>query len=184
MAAPRRCLGNSNTIGSRARVFLTATAIEVDEYDGWHIGRRRVFLDDVVQVSRHRQRNWIGFWILLVISGLFFLGGVLGSLSSRQEADPWIPLVVCMIIASPLIISALCCIRSAVVVTVVGRRTRTHFSFWWKRSRAEAVFQELCDRIREAQAGSVAESPVEVASVIPASEPLTTPADAPVPPAG
>lgn len=150
MAAARRRLGGWTGPGTRGRVFLTDDAIEVDEHDGWHIARRRVFLDDIVLITLHRARSWMGFWTLQAIAATILMMGW-----AVASAAPGEVFYVFLIIASPFVLLSLLFLRAMAIVTVVGRRTRTRMSWWWRRDRAAGVHEELC-RLAESRAGAPA----------------------------
>ena len=158
MATARRRLGSWNNAGSRGRVYLTDDAIEVDEADGWNIDRRRVFLDDIVLITLHRSRSWFGFWTMMcmALSILLIGAGVGPTLPGGTVAV----IAIFAGISSPFLLIALLFLRPFAVVTVVGRRTRTRLTWWFRHGRAAASYHELC-RLATARA----QPDVEVAAV-------------------
>jgi hypothetical protein len=141
MAAPRRRLGRWSNPGSHGQVYLTDAAIEIDEHDSGHIERRRVFLDDIVLITLHRSRSWLGFWTLACLAISFLL---LGGIVARAASATSTVMPVFGVIACPFALFALLYLRPFAVVTVVGRRSRTRLSWWFAHGRAAAVHRELC----------------------------------------
>jgi hypothetical protein len=143
MPGIRKPLGGWSNAGSRGRVYLTEDAIEVDEADGWHIDRRRVFLDDILLVTLHRSRSWFGFWVMLCMAASILLigAGVAASVPGQQHVAFYIGF---SIVSSPFLLMALLFLRPFAVVTVVGRRTRTRMTWWIRHARAAANYHHLC----------------------------------------
>jgi len=141
MATARKGLGGWIGAGSRCRVYATSEAIEVDEHDGWHIARRRIFLDDVVLVTLHHRCSWIGFWgMLSVAATMAFIALAVSQQRDGGEAGLWIFLIAGM----PFVLGALAFLRPFAVVSIIGRRTRTRLAFWLSHRRAGERHREIC----------------------------------------
>lgn len=145
MATPRRHLGGWTRAGSHGRVFLTADAVEVDEHDGRTIERRRVFLDDIVLITLHHSRSWLGFWITMcMVTSIMFLGLGISAAMPAAGSGSGVMLAVFSCIAAPFVVLVLLFLRPFAVVTVVGRRSRTRMTWWFAHGKAAAIHHELC----------------------------------------
>src|ERR1051326_480522 len=75
--AKRVLIGRNNDFATRQIVYRTPVGIEVDELDHFEVVRKRVFYDDVLLVTYHREQSW-GFIVLAAIVAL-----LMGSLRGR-----------------------------------------------------------------------------------------------------
>ncbi len=140
MTAPRRRLGGWTNPGNRGQVYLTGDAIEVDEHDGWHIERRRVFLDDIVLITLHRSRSWLGFAGMLCMATCIILVGA--GVAPTVTTAPL--LLIFAGLALPFLLGALLFLRPFAVVTVVGRRSRARLTWWFAHGKAAACYHDVC----------------------------------------
>ena len=151
MAVGRRTfLGTNSSFGSRERSYLIADGIEIDEFDGYDVIRKRVFFDDVLFVTYHR-RFGLAFLLLTGISALLCFSVALPALLAGSTE--WTVMAVVMfVVGAPFGIAFLLrLILRQDVVTVFGRRTRATLRFSFLKARARRTFEEICDRVRHAQ---------------------------------
>jgi len=66
-ATKRTRIGRDSNFATRQLVYRTPVGIEVDELDHFEIVRKRVFYDDVLLVTYHRQQSW-GFIVLSALA--------------------------------------------------------------------------------------------------------------------
>lgn len=153
MATLRRLpLGRSADLAGRQRVYEAREALEVDDL-GWLAGRRRrIFYDEVLLVTHHRQTGWLAAVVLFLLSLAIVVTAVLLAVAGRK----WTAL---MVGAGALPFLAAAVLRLVVklsIVTTYGRRSQARVQFWLRQERARAVFQRICARARGAQEGTAA----------------------------
>ena len=144
----RRLLGTASGVMTRARVYLSADAVEVDEIEGYTGTRRRVLLDEVLLVTLDRRRRWTTILIWTALGATFSLPALI-VLSNTNEVAP---AVVTGLVAAPFLLIALVhLLAGADFVTVFGKRTMAQMAFSMRKARARATFALLRDRVEQAQ---------------------------------
>ena len=145
---PRRVLlGTRQGYHTRERVYATRDALEIDDVEGSDVTRRRVFYDDVVLVTRHRQYGWVFLSVTLALAiGVGFIVGPLRT--------PTVGLAVVMyaLFGLPFLLSfVIRALFGVEVICVQGRRTKAVMHFQARRRRAIRVFEQVCRSARQAQ---------------------------------
>ncbi len=126
----RRLLGTNSGVFHREYVYAFDDGLEVDELEGADIVRRRVFFDDVVLLTDHREWSWVGLavggWIGLMLT--VACGGALVAMHfSENNADA---VVVSALVAFIVIVWMMVMIASrSRVLTIFGNRTRVELRF-------------------------------------------------------
>lgn len=145
---PRRTfVGTWSDLGSWQRVYETPDAIEVDESSGFTGTRRRVFYDDVLLVSYH---SFIGWPVaLLGAAATSVLALIALGLWAGDETRTAVTFLFFALLGGAFTVLRLAIKMDA--VTVYGRRSRAHVSFWLNKDRARATYHRLCARVRHAQ---------------------------------
>jgi hypothetical protein len=177
-AKHRRYLGGTRGYGSRVNVFAVPGALEIDDHDGYDIRRTRVFYDDVLAVTRHKQLGW-PHMVLTGLSAVFF-GFLSILLIADDDPSARLPgIIFFFTIAVPFLLAFL--IRLVLrldVITVFGKRTKAVMKYSLRKSRARRVFRSICESVKEKQ-DEVAEaqraSVPQTASDVPAE--FETPAE-------
>jgi hypothetical protein len=149
VAGPERILlGKVSSLSSRQRVFRTPDAIEVEEAEGYDLTRRRVWFDEVLLVTYHREVGWAFVLAMLVFSGLFGFPGLL-ILATNPSAGVGVYFA---IVVLPFVVAlVLRLVLRLEVVTVYGRRTKAQMHFWFGKARARQVYQQVTRLARERQ---------------------------------
>jgi len=130
----------------RMRVFRTDEALEVDSSDRYEIRRRRVFFDEVVLATLHRQ--WGGGPYPWSFASLALLTGLL-SLAFTSEP---IALGITLGIAGFFGLLALAgFLVPSWIVTVYGKRARARIRFRLREAKARTLYDEICRAAAEAQ---------------------------------
>jgi hypothetical protein len=147
-AAERILLGKVSSLSSRQKVFRTPDAVEVEETEGYDLTRRRVWFDEVLLVTYHREVGWAFVVTMLALSGIFGFPGLLMLIAQRS-------LGVAIYFAIAVLPFAIALgLRLALrldVVTVYGRRTKAQVHFWFGKAQARRVYQEVTRLARERQ---------------------------------
>ena len=149
--ANRKLLGRHMGLATRERVYETAEGIEVESNDHYDITRRRVFFDDVVLVTYHRQ---IGV-LFIVLNSLFVM--MMVGLSALMAAairtkDIWPVIIFWLIVATPSFIAVILRLLLRVeVINVYGRRSKATLRYSWRKQHAREVYGRICARVRQAQ---------------------------------
>jgi hypothetical protein len=150
---PRRTfVGTWSDLGSWQRVYETPDAIEVDESSGFTGARRRVFYDEVLLVTFHSFVGW----------PMALMGAAVTSILALVALGLWsgdATRTAVTVLFFTLLGAAFTVLRLAIkmdAVTVYGRRSRAHVSFWLNQDRARATYHRLCARVRHAQERVVA----------------------------
>lgn len=149
MAGPERILlGKVSGLSSRQRVFRTPDAIEVEETEGYDLTRRRVWFDEVLLVTYHREMGWAFVVAMLAFSGIFGFPGLILLIADRSLGVA----VYFALVVLPFVIALV--LRLALrldVVTVYGRRTKARVHFWFGKAKARQVYQQVTRLARERQ---------------------------------
>ncbi|MEO8360078.1 MAG: hypothetical protein ABI672_08620 [Vicinamibacteria bacterium] len=146
----RQFLGHRRDLGGTVRTFRADGALEMDEIEGTHGTRRRIFFEDILLVSYHRERSPL---FLAVTGGIaLFLMGI-GVISASGKRDDAIAGYVMMMFGAPFLIAFLLRLFLQVdVITVFGTHGRARMNFEYRKARARQVHQDICREVRSAQA--------------------------------
>ena len=158
----RTRIGRNNDFATRQIVYRTPLGIEVDELDHFEIMRRRVFYDDVLLVTYHRQHSG-GFIAFLAITMLIF-----GMLAVVSISVPPLAITLGAVAAAALLLGLIRLATQVDVVTVFGRRSKASVRFPYRKSYARKIYNEICANTAAAQR--------KVAHEIAANEPPPEPA--------
>lgn len=167
----RTFLGRDQSLAGYRRVFEIEGALEVDENNFIEIERTRVYFDDVLGITYHRETGWpflIGMGLLvLLFAGLMMLG-----LFADADPEPAV-VIVFGILGAPFLLALIVrLILKVDVVTVFGQRTMACMKFSIQKERARRTYRDLTVKVRAAQEkASAAQKP-----------PPPPPAEVPLPP--
>ena len=134
-AAKRVLLSSYGSAWGRQRVYRTPDALELEESENLRVSVRRVFFDEVLLVTRHREIGWL-FLLAMAIGAAYFGffslmigvgGGVLAGLGAFAAST--LPFLVAFVLRVALGVDC---------VTVYGKRTRARLRFWLRKRRARA----------------------------------------------
>jgi len=147
-AGSRKLLGQVRGFASRQRIYRTPDALEVDETESYQLHRRRVFFDDVVLVTLHRQAPWL----TIVVAGLGALLATAIAVALFFTSGWQVALGVFAVAGVPLwlVVGIRLGFRDH-VLTVHGRRTRAQVNFPMRAGRAREAFTSICAAIRRRQ---------------------------------
>jgi hypothetical protein len=151
----RERIGRWNDLATRQIVFQTDDAIEVDEIDHFEIVRKRVYFDDVLLVTIHRQIG-TGFVVTMgVFAAIFFVIAWICQLTNSPEAA--------MILAGiglPFLLGLIVrLLLKQDVITIYGRRSKAAMKYTFRKTYARDKFDEICGLVQRAQARVAAELP-------------------------
>ncbi|HLX63076.1 MAG TPA: hypothetical protein VKX17_17535 [Planctomycetota bacterium] len=156
-----RFLGKSGLSGS-VRVYLAGDCLEIEEQRPVDIVRHRVFLDDVLMVTRCKRLGWI----FLTVAGLF--AGLFG-LTATIMFILGLPLAGAIFGAIALALAVAFVVRIMIkmdVITVQGRRRHVEIAFGMDKAEVKATFDDIVaavrEKIEETNARLARERPVEV----------------------
>jgi hypothetical protein len=177
MTPSREFLGRDYDPAGRRTVFGLPDALETDEAVLLRIERTRVYFDDILAITHHRQ---LGF-VFLLFNGLFATGLLIGAAASWMSDAPRAAVVTFSILSSPFVLAIILRLALGVdVITVYGRRTSTRFRFAFRKQRARDIFRDLTLKIRARQE-SIADS-VLPPPPVPDLPPPPPPPEIPMPP--
>lgn len=143
----RRILARSSNIATRQRVYRVNDGLEVDEVDHYEVHRSRVLYEDVILVTYHRTR---GRWFLIV-TGVLALMFTATSMAVALS-DTTAALIVGAITALPFILLFLLRLIFGIdEVNVYSRRSRARLRFWFRKDRAQQLFEEITSAVRRRQ---------------------------------
>jgi len=169
----RVLIGRNNDFATRQIVYRTPVGIEVDELDHFEVRRKRVFYDDVLLVTYHREQSW-GFIVLTAILVLLF-----GLLAFVASSVPPLAMTLAAVAAAALVLGTMRLLMQVDVVTVFGRRSKAAVRYAYRKARARQTFNEICANVAAAQrrlAREIAESE-PAAAAVPAEELPPMPAE-------
>jgi hypothetical protein len=138
-------------ISSRQHVYAVDGALEIDEYDGYEVTRRRVFNDDILLVTHHSVWGK-AFMIITGLATAFFTWIAFAIATLPASESQVVGFVFFLFTGMPFALAFL--IRLVLrldVVTVFGRRTKAIMRFALRKGRAREVFRLICERARAAQ---------------------------------
>lgn len=145
--APRReYLGGFLGFTERMRVFRTAEAVEVDASDRYEIRRRRVYFDEVLLATLHRELGggpypWL-FLTLTLLAGLLVLPFL---------SEPVARNVILAIAGAFGLLTLGAFLLPSWIVTIYGKRARGRIRFRLREGKARTVYGEICRAAAEAQ---------------------------------
>ncbi len=154
MTAPRReYLGTLVAWNERQRIFRTAEALEVDASNRFEIVRRRVFYDEVLLATLHREPGGgPGPWRLLAVAPILVLIGM-----AFGEAPAW--RIGIWVTAGLFGLAGLAgLVLPSWIVTAFGKRARVQIRFRLREAKARSVYEDLCRAAAAAQAPAALEA--------------------------
>jgi hypothetical protein len=167
--APRKRIGRNVSGMTRALIYETADAIEVESREGYEVSRKRVLYEEVLLVTIHRDVG-AAYVIALGFMVFLFAGIALTILISSRETvvAAWfgaiaIPFLIPFVIRLVLKVD---------YVTVFGRRSKAVLRFNFRKRRARETYGRICSRTMEVQRAMVEREPETPA---PVHEPAETP---------
>jgi hypothetical protein len=170
----RTFLGRDQNLGGQRRVFEIDGGLEIDENNYVEIERTRVYFDDVLGITYHRQMG-VAFLVVTGLAVLFFAGiGLLGLTGDGEAAVS----IVFACIAAPFLVSfVLRLILKVDVITVFGKRTLACMKFGFRKARAREIYHDLTTKIRACQekAAAAVPQPPSPAPVVPLPPPPEIP---------
>ncbi|HEY6137724.1 MAG TPA: hypothetical protein VI670_08170 [Thermoanaerobaculia bacterium] len=143
--ATRTRIGRNNDFATRQIIYRTPLGIEVDELDHFEVVRKRVFYDDVLLVTLHRQQTW-GFLVLTALVVLLF-----GGLAVVAKDVAPLAMTLGAVAAVALVFGTIRLLYQVEVVSVFGRRSKASIRFGFRRARAAQMFNEICANVAAAQ---------------------------------
>ncbi|HEU4886547.1 MAG TPA: hypothetical protein VFV49_01580 [Thermoanaerobaculia bacterium] len=144
----RKLIGKSYAVGARTTVHQTHDGLEFETNEQYDVVQRRVFFEDVLMVTIHRE---IGPLYLIVTGAvaLFFLGIALFIVS--VNVDMWPAALIFGVFGFPALLAFLTRLFLGVdVVTIFGRRSKANVRFPLRKSRARALYTTICAAVRAA----------------------------------
>lgn len=147
MSARRReRLGMTAGTFTRQAVYRTDDAIEVDDLEWVEIRRTRVFFDDVLLVTYHKEVGILFPIVMGLIAGFWGLIALAIATSSVQVSLFFFGAAA--LFAIPMILRF---ILKVDVITVFGRRSRARLQFGYRKQRARRLYAEICEQVKVAQ---------------------------------
>ena len=143
--AKRTRIGRNSNFVTRQIVYRTPVGIEIDELDHFEITRKRVFYDDVLLVTYHRQQSW-GFIVLTAIVLLLF-----GTLAFVAASVPPLAMTLAAVAALALILGVTRLLTEVEVVSVFGRRSKAAVRYAYRKAFARRMYNEICANVAAAQ---------------------------------
>jgi hypothetical protein len=172
-ATKRVRLGRFAGLATRFAIYRTDVAIEIDERDNFEVQRRRVFFDDILLITHHRE---LGGWYVAVMSiaTLIFGGAAIVFLTVEERSVA----AVFGLFAAPFALFLLLRLILRVdVVNIFGRRTKAVLRYGFRKRFARETFDDLTERTRAAQqrladeiAAAMPAAPVEELPEMPPAE--------------
>jgi hypothetical protein len=141
----RTRIGRNTDFATRQVVYRTPAGIEVDELDHFEIVRRRVFYDDVLLVTYHRQQSW-GVIVLLTFAMLIF-----GILAAVSYSVPPLAITLASVAAAALAVAVVRLVMQVDVITVFGRRSKAVVRYPFRKAYARKIYNEICANAAAAQ---------------------------------
>jgi len=144
-ATTRTRIGRNNDFATRQIVYRTPVGIEVDELDHFEVVRKRVFYDDVLLVTYHRQQSW-GFVVFAAIVVLLF-----GFLAFVARSVVPLAMTLAAVAAMALVLGVLRLLMQVEVVSVFGRRSKAAIRYGYRKAFARRMYNEICANVAAAQ---------------------------------
>jgi hypothetical protein len=149
-------LGNEPSIGGYRRVFEIEGALEIDENNFTQIERTRVYFDDVLGMTYHKELG-PGF---LIGTGLGSLILVFGLILAASDSDLLPVGITFVVLGAPFTIAFLLrLILKLDVITVYGRRTKATLKYGFRKGFARELYTTLAAKIRHRQERALAAQP-------------------------
>ena len=172
----RHRLSRYTSLVGREAVYQLEDGLEVESNQYYDVTRRRVFFDDVLLVTYHRESSPL-YLVITAVFGLLFLAIAVAIVAA--ETRLWPMALPFLLIGLPVLVAfVLRLIFGLDIITVFGRRSKAVLRFGMRKRRAREVYGQICAAVRRIQ-GSVA-APVTPPS--PESEAPPLPPDVPPPP--
>lgn len=148
MTAPakRTRIGRNNNIATRQVVYRTPQGLEVDELDHFEIIRKRVFYEDVLLVTYHRQRSAGG---VIVLAILFVILTVVAA--SVMKSVPVLAAILASAAGVALLFTVVRLLLQVDVITVFGRRSKAMVRYYYRKELARRTYNEICANVAAAQ---------------------------------
>jgi len=143
--AKRRRIGSWNDVATRQVVYETDLGVEVDELDHFEIIRRRVFFDDVLLVTYHKEVGPS----FVVMMAIFTAGFIALAFVSREL----VPLAssFAALAALTLILGVARLMMKVDVITIFGRRSKAAIRYAYRKAFARRIFENICANAAAAQ---------------------------------
>lgn len=140
-------------MATRQLVYQSDDALKVDEIDHFEIVRKRVYFDDVLLATMHRQVG-ISFVITMALFFLLLLGIAVAFESAREMG-----ISAGFAIASlPFLLALLSrLLLRQEIITIYGRRSKAAMKFTFRKTFAHEKFDEICSLVTQAQERIAAE---------------------------
>lgn len=160
----RYYLGCEPNLGGYRRVFEIEGGLEVDENNFTQIERTRVYFDDVLGITYHKEMG-VGYLIALGLASLLL---VLGLLMAALDKEMLPAGIVFMVLGAPFAIALFLRLLLKVdVITIYGRRTKACMKFSFRKGFARELYATLVDKIRRRQEQVLAAQPKPPAPATP-----------------
>lgn len=166
-ATKRTRIGRNNDFATRQIVYRTPVGIEVDELDHFEVVRKRVFYDDVLLVTYHREQSW-GFIVFAAFVTLLF-----GLLAVTAASVPPLAMTLAAVAALALVFGTMRLLMKVEVVSIFGRRSKAAVRYQFRKAFARQMFNEITANVAAAQrrlAREIAENEPPEAAAPPAEE--------------
>jgi hypothetical protein len=178
----REFLGHDHSSVGRRKVFLLVDALETDELLFIRIERTRVYFDDVLAITYHRERGVLFLLFSGVLSFIWALPAI--GFFVKGESDSLAAGTSFAILAGLFGLAFL--LRATLqveVISVFGRRTNSRMKFWFRKERARQIYATLIDQVRAWQERASAAAAPPPAPAVPEalSPPPPLPAEVPPP---
>lgn len=149
MSDERKQIGKWTSLVAREKVFQTADGIEIDSNEHYEVARKRVFFDDVMLITYHREKG-VAYLIAVGILAFVFCG--MGLMALSFNVAFWPMALVLLVIGFPAFVSFMLRLALGVdVITVHGRRSKAAIRFRYKKRRARELYGQLCATVRNTQ---------------------------------
>lgn len=164
----RTFLGRDQNLGGIRQVYRIDGGLEVDEHSFVEIERTRVYYDDVLGITYHRELG-AGFLILTGIFSVAFLALAGIIYGSSQEVGVTIFMVG---LSFPFLLAVLLRLIFRVdVITVYGRRTKARMKFFFRKALARRIFLNLANETQGRQEKTAAAQPKPPPPALPPEPP-------------
>lgn len=145
----RKPIGKSVSFAGSEVVYQTPEGFEIYRTDHFKVEELRVFYDDVMFVTIHREMG-VPFVIFTGLASLFFVALTVFFLV--VDPNTWPVSVMFGIIGAPFTIAFLVRVTLKLdVITIFGRRSTARMRFRFRKQRAREVYGRVCAAVRQAQ---------------------------------
>ncbi len=137
-------MGKGGT-GGNARVYLAADCLEVEQQLPVDILRQRIYLDDVLMVTRSQRFGWqylLACGAIAAICGMTALGLAISGYTVAC-------LILVIIAAAATVLFAVRLILRLDVITIFGRRKRIEIVFGFNKESVQDRFDKIVAAVRE-----------------------------------